>query len=208
MRKLYNYKVSGNCHKIRIMLGLLDLEYEKVTIDLTKKDHLAPEFLAINPMHKVPVLDDNGVVLADSSAILVYLARTYKAGHQWYPTSPQAMAEIQKWLSFAVNEVFNGLALSRALVIFNRPLDRNFHNTIAHGALAILEQRLTEREWLALDQPTIADIACYPYAAVVEEGELSLEPYPAVRAWIDRLEAIENFAPMPRRAIENPHDDG
>ncbi|MGI9464057.1 MAG: glutathione S-transferase family protein [Aestuariivirgaceae bacterium] len=195
MRKLYDFAPSGNCHKIRMMLSMLGLEYEKQSINLLKGEQNAPEFLKLNPRHKVPVLVDDSVVLSDSAAILIYLVRKY-GREDWYPDEPEAMAEIQKWLSFSVNEVFNGLALSRAMVIFNRPMDAKAIHKVADIALDTLETRLKQAEWLALERPTIADIACYPYTAAIGEGNISLEPYPAIRAWLARVEALPGFVAM------------
>ncbi|MEC9367460.1 MAG: glutathione S-transferase family protein [Pseudomonadota bacterium] len=195
MRKLYDFPPSGNCHKIRMMLSILGLEYERVHMDLLAKEQMAPEFLALNPMHKVPVLVDGDLVLRDSSAILVYLARRY-AGTRWYPDDADGMGEVQQWLSLAVNEIFHGLGISRALVIFNRQGDHAGAAALANATLAILEQRLEKHDWLALDRPTIADIACYPYTALVEEGNVPLAPYPAVRKWLARVEALPGYVAM------------
>jgi len=196
MRKLYDFPPSGNCHKIRIMLSMLGLSYETETVDLLKDEQKTPAFLKLNPMHKVPVLDDDGLILSDSVAILIYLVRKY-GREDWYPDEPAAMAEIQKWLSFSVNEVFNGLALARAMVIFNRPLDVEAIHKTANIALKTLESRLTDAGWLALDRPTIADIACYPYTASIEEGNISLEPYSAIRGWLTQVEELPGFVAMP-----------
>ncbi|MGE3626365.1 MAG: glutathione S-transferase family protein [Hyphomicrobiales bacterium] len=195
MRKLYDFALSGNCHKIRMMLSILGLDYEMVSLDLLKRDQFAPGFLKLNPMHKVPVLDDDGFVLRDSSAILVYLARKY-AGTEWYPDDPEGMGEVQQWLSLAVNEIFNGLAISRALIIFKREGDHAGAVALANATLGIMEQRLAKHDWLALDRASIADIACYPYTALVEEGHVPLEPYPGVRRWIARVEALPGYVPM------------
>lgn len=196
MRTLYDFPPSGNCHKIRIMLSMLGLDYDTVTIDLLKGEQRAPAFLELNPRHKVPVLDDEGVIVADSAAILIYLSRKY-GRDDLYPNEPEAMAEIQKWLSFSVNEVFNGLALSRARVIFKRDVDAEPLHAVAFNALKTMESQLKQADWLALGQPTIADIACYPYTAAIGEADLSLEPYPAIRAWLARLEALPGFVAMP-----------
>lgn len=195
MKKLYDFELSGNCQKIRMMLSFLGLEYERVNMNILKKDQMSPEFLKLNPLHKVPVLDDNGFIIRDSVAILIYLARKYDK-NEWYPNEPEAMGEIQQWLSFSVNEVFNGLAISRAIIIFKRALDLDNARSIARTALDEMERQLTDHNWLALDQFTIADIACYPYTALIHEGELSLDDYPAIRAWCKRIEALPNYTAM------------
>ena len=129
-------------------------------------------------------------------AILIYLTRKY-GKPEWYPDDPRQMAEIQQWLSFSVNEVFNGLAMSRAIIIFNRDTDLTQPHAIAEIALTQLEWRLANHEWLALDRFTIADLACYPYAALVHEGNLSVVTYPAVKAWFKRIEALPDYVAMP-----------
>jgi len=179
------------------MLAMLGLGYESETIDLLKGDQNTPAFLELNPMHKVPVLDDDGLILSDSAAILIYLARTY-GREDLYPDKPADMAAIQRWLSFSVNEVFNGLALARAMVIFNRQLDADATHAIADIALNTLEAQLTLTPWLALDRATIADIACYPYTAAIGEGNISLEPFPAIRDWVTRAEDLPGFIAMPK----------
>lgn len=193
--KLYDFEHSGNCHKIRMMLSYLEIEYERVNIDLLQGDQQTASFLALNPMHKVPVLDDGGLVIRDSAAILIYLARKY-GKEEWCPDSPEAMAEIQQWLSFSVNEVFHGLAISRAIIIFNRDMDLETPHAIARTALDILENHLKDNQWLALGAFTIADIACYPYTALIHEGDIHLDEYPGIRAWLKRVEQRPGLAPM------------
>ena len=194
--KLYDFTLSGNCQKIRMMLAMLGIDYETQTISLLDKDQFSPEFLAINPFHKVPVIDDAGFLLRDSAAILIYLARKY-GKPEWHPDDPAQIAEIQQWLSFSVNEGFNGFAMARALIIFKRPGDHDAAVELSRQGLDIMEQHLKDRDWLALGRMTIADIACYPYTALIEEGHVSLEPYPAVRAWIARVEGLPGYVPMP-----------
>ena len=194
--RLYDFPSSGNCHKIRIMLSLLGLDYETRRINLLKGEQMSADFLRLNPLHKVPVLDDGGVIITDSAAILIYLARKHGRS-DLYPEDALGMAEIQKWLSFSANEVFNGLALSRAMVIFNRDQDQEALNAVARKTLEVFEAHLGGNQWMALSRMTIADIACYPYTAGIEEGEIPLEPYANIRAWLARCEAIPGFVPMP-----------
>ena len=193
--KLYDFELSGNCHKIRMMLSFLNIDYEKINIDLRTKDQFDTDFVALNPLHKVPVLDDDGFVIRDSVAILIYLARQYGKS-DWYPDDPRQMAEIQQWLSLSVNEVFNGLAMSRAIIIFKRDLDLDGPRAIATIALGLMEDRLQDHDWLALDRFTLADLACYPYTALVHEGHVSLQQYPGIRAWFKRIEALPQYTAM------------
>ena len=194
--KLYDFALSGNCQKIRMMLAMLGIDYETQSIGLLDKEQFSPEFLKLNPLHKVPVIDDDGFLLRDSAAILIYLARKY-GKPEWHLDDPAEIAQIQQWLSFSVNEVFNGFAMARALIIFKRPGDHETAVELSRQGLDVMEQHLKDHDWLALDRMTIADIACYPYTALIEEGHVSLDPYPAVQAWIARIEALPGYVPMP-----------
>lgn len=196
MMTLYDFELSGNCHKIRMMLSFLGIQYQRIDIDLRRKDQMDPEFIALNRLHKVPVLVDEGFVLRDSAAILIYLARKY-GKPDWYPDSAYDMAEIQQWLSFSVNEVFNGLAMARAIVIFKRDFPLQLAQAMTDVALDLLESQLLDNEWLALDRFTLADIACYPYTALVHEGGVALDQFPAIRAWFNRIEALPDYVAMP-----------
>ena len=196
MITLYDFELSGNCHKIRMMLAFLGLEYKRIDMDLRKNDQMNSDFITLNRLHKVPVLVDDEFILRDSAAIMIYLARKY-GKPEWYPESPAEMAEIQQWLSFSVNEVFNGLAMSRAIVIFNRDFDLKLAHAITDVALDLLEFRLKDHEWLALDRFTLADVACYPYTALVHEGSISLDEFPSIRAWFKRVESLPNYVAMP-----------
>ena len=202
--KLYDFELSGNCHKVRMMLSLLDLEYEKVGVDLRKKEQIRPEFAALNPLRKVPVLVDGDVVVRDSAAILVYLARRY-GRDEWFPDDPTGMAEVQQWLSFSVHEVFNGLAMARAIVIFKRDFDPKLAHALSAFALEQLEFRLRNHEWLALDRFTLADLVCYPYTGLIHEANLTLDDYPTTRAWCMRMEAMPGYVAMP--GLPYPHKD-
>ncbi len=194
--KLYDFELSGNCHKIRMLLSMLGQDAAKIDIDLRHKDQFDSDFVALNPLHNVPVLDDNGLILRDSAAIMVYLVRTC-GKTEWYPDDPAEMADIQQWLSFSVHEVINGLGLVRANVIFKRGMDPEPLEAAASAALDMLEHRLTDHEWLALDRFTIADLGCYPYTALSHEGGMDLTKWPAVQAWCRRIEALPGYVSMP-----------
>lgn len=196
MIQLYDFELSGNCHKIRMMLSFLGLEYTKIDIDLRTKMHMDSDFIALNRLHKVPVLIDGDLILRDSSAILIYLARRY-GGTEWYPEGAVEMAEVQQWLSFSVNEIFNGLAMVRAIRIFNREFDLKTANNFSESALDMLEFRLNDHAWLALDRFTIADLSCYPYAALIHEGGVSLDSFPSLREWFERIESMPGYVAMP-----------
>lgn len=193
--KLYDMELSGNCYKIRLLCGLLGIDYERVPIDLMQGQHKAEAFLQLNPRGQIPVLDDDGLLIWDSSAILVYLARQY-GGEQWLPLAAPAMATVMQWLSLAQNELLYGLARARAAKKFNRPWDQDQCRQHGRQGLQVLEQRLANNAWLAGPQPTIADIACYPYVALAPEGGVELAEFPAVLAWIEHIRALPGYVGM------------
>ena len=192
--KLYYATVSGNSHKVRILLALLKVAHEKVVIDIGKREHKAPSFLKINPRGEVPALEDGGVVLWDSAACLVYIARKY-GGEQWLPAAPAALAEVMQWLALAASEIQFGLQYARRGVQQGRWTAGNLEQSQALGrvALAVIEQRLRENDWLALGRPTIADVACFPYVETAPEAKVPLEPYPQAIAWLARCKALPGW---------------
>lgn len=194
--KLYDVDVSGNSYRIRLMLSLLGLKHELQTVNLMQGEQRQEWFLELNPRGQVPTLDDNGKVVWDSLAILVYLARKY-GGEKWLPTDAEAMAEILQWLAVMENETLYGLAKARVICKFKRPGNLEEAQALGRKALAVLEQRLAEHQWLALDRLTIADIGCFPYVALAPEGDIPLEPYANVRQWVERIKALPGFVGMP-----------
>ena len=194
MIRLYGAPLSGNAYKARLLLVLLGLEFEEVVINLQTGEHRTESFLALNPRGQIPTLVDGEVTVWDSQAVLVYLARRY--GEAWLPVEPVAMAEVMQWLAVAENELLFGLARARAVKVFGRDFDLASCQAYGRAGLGVLEQRLAGHQWLAAGKPTIADIACMPYAALSYMGDIPLDDYPAVRAWIDRIRALPGFVPM------------
>lgn len=194
--KLYDMELSGNCYKVRLLCALLGLQYELVPVDLWKGEHKTADFLQKNPRGQVPVLEDGGTLVWDSSAILLYLARRY-GGEDWLPLDAEAMAAVMQWLSVSQNEILYGLGRARAAKKFNRPW--NVEECQEHGrqGLAALERHLAKNPWLAGEHVTIADIACYPYVALAPESGVPLADYPAVRQWLERIQALPGYITMP-----------
>jgi glutathione S-transferase len=192
---LHRMALSGHSHRVETFLHLLQLPYTAVDVDLRGGAHKAPAFLAMNPFGQVPVLQDGDLTLADSNAILVYLAMRYGPAH-WYPTDPVGAARVQRWLSVAAGELAHGAALARGAVLFQRPVDTAPLIARAHALLALMEQTLGPTPFLTGEQPTIADIAHYSYTARAPEGNISLENYPNVRGWLARMEALPGFLPF------------
>jgi glutathione S-transferase len=195
---LHGFARSGHAHRVELFLSLLGLPFERIDVDLAGGAHKRPEFLAMNAFGQVPVLQDGPFTLADANAILVYLARKYGAGHaiDWLPEVPQAMAEVQRWLSVAAGPLAFGPARARLKVVFKADVDADDARTRAAQLLAVMDGELARRPWLAGDAPTLADVANYSYVAHAPDGHVSLEPYPNVRAWLARIEALPGFVPM------------
>lgn len=198
--KFYHFPLSGHSHRAQLMLSLLGLKPDEHFVDLANGAQKAPEFLALNKFGQVPVIDDNGVVIADSTAILVYLAKTYDPSGKWLPADPVIAAEVQRWLSTASGQINNGPARARLITVFGAAFDPQDTIERAHAVLKIIDEHLQGREFLAADHPTIADVAAYSYIAHAPEGNVSLSQYPNVLAWLDRIEALQGFVPMPRTA--------
>jgi glutathione S-transferase len=194
--KLYDFELSGNCYRVRLLLALLGLKHEVVTVNLAKGENREPWFLELNPRGQVPTLDDGGTVVWDSMAILVYLARKY-GGEKWLPMDPRGMAEVMQWLALMENEVLYGLARARVICKFKRPGNLEEAQQLGRKGLDVLEQRLAAHQWLALDHMTIADVGCFPYVALASEGGIPLDPYANVRRWIERIKALQGFVSMP-----------
>lgn len=186
---------SGHCHKVRMMLSLLGLEYQSYVINSSGKEHKQEPFLRLNPFGQVPVLVDDEISLRDSQAILVYLARKY-GGDKWLPLDPVGLAEVTAWLFTSANEITRGPNTTRLRLKFNAPVDYEAAMKVSEDVIALMENHLKHNEWLAMGRPTIADIACYPYLALAKEGEIDLAKYGAIQAWFKRIRALPGYVGM------------
>lgn len=197
--KLYHFPLSGHAHRARLFLSLLGLPHEVVDVDLKSGEHKTPAFLTMNPFGQVPVLEDDGEFIADSNAILVYLAK--RSGRsEWLPEDARGAAQVQRWLSVAAGELAYGPAAARLITVFGRDFNPDEVLARAHTLLQRMEQHLSGREWLVGDHPTIADVAQYSYLAGAPEGNVDLSGYPAVNALLRRIEALPGFIPFPQTA--------
>ena len=196
--RLHWHPLSGHSHRVRLMLSLLGRGAELAEVDLKAGAHKAPDFLRLNLFGQVPVLEDNGEVIADSNAILVYLALRYDQSGRWYPRDPVLAARVQRWLSVAAGQLAAGPMATRLATVFGATVDRDRAESVSASLFGVLEAELKERKFLAGTDPTIADIALYTYTAHAPEGGISLDPYPSIRAWLARVEALDGFVPMQR----------
>lgn len=194
--KLYHHPLSGHAHRARLFLSLIGIPAELVEVDLAKGAHKAPEFLSLNRFGQVPVLDDNGTVIADSAAILVYIARKHGLT-DWLPTDPAGAAAVQRWLSVAAGQIAFGPAAARLITVFGAGFNADEVIGRAHAVLKTIEEELAGQQWIiGGDRPTIADVALYSYIARAPEGNVDLAPYANVAGWLGRVEALPGFVPF------------
>jgi glutathione S-transferase len=138
-------------------------------------------------------MEVEGKIFWDSAAHLVYIARKY-GGELWLPTDPLGMAEVMQWIAMAQSEIYFGLQWARGVLVYGRrPGSLADYQTDGRKGLEVLQKNLERGNWLALDRPTIADVACYPYVKRAPQGGIPLEPYPAVTAWLARCEALPGW---------------
>jgi glutathione S-transferase len=202
MIRLYNYELSGNCYKLRLLMNMLGVAYEKVPVDFYPgKQHKSPDFLEINPFGQLPVLEDGDLRLRDAQAILVYLAARYDAKRTWYPENAQTMGRIAMWLSTA-DDITRTASAARLHDALGYELDVESARRGAHQVFRVIDEHLSDMEtvsqhWLAATHPTIADLACFPYIAMSGEGGISRDDYPAIGRWIERIRRLPGFIGMP-----------
>ena len=185
--RIHHFAKSGHAHRALVFAKLAGIAHEVVPFALAAGAHKSSEFLAMNPNGQVPVLEDGDVVVSDSNAILVYLAQKYAP--DWMPSDAVGEANVQRWFTLAAGEIAFGSCAARLITVFGAPMDPAVAAATAEKAMQKLEYGLKDSDWLVGERPTIADVASYTYTAHAPEGNVSLEPYPNVRAWLARLEA-------------------
>lgn len=195
--KLYHLALSGHAHRAVLFLSLLGHKAELIEVDLAKGEHRTPHYLKLNPFGQVPVLDDDGFVVNDSNAILVYLA-TKLGRKDWLPDDLQTVARIQKWLSVAAGEIAYGPCAARLITVFGADFRADEVIARAHRILTLIEQELGQHPFMTGATPTIADVALYSYIAGAPEGNVDLMPYANVRQWLARIEALPGFVAFPK----------
>lgn len=203
MIKLYDYELSGNCYKIRLLMSILGVDYISVAVDFYPgREHKSDWFLKINPLGQLPVIDDDGFVLRDAQAILVYIASKYDQTGAWYPRDePALLGEISQWLAFADSITASASAARLHDGLFYE-LDVEAARADAHRLFRILDEHLwfgeqEGRDWIcSAAHPSIADIAVLPYVLLSEEGGISRQDYPAIRRWCDRVKRLRGFVVM------------
>ncbi|MBU2986275.1 glutathione S-transferase [Saccharophagus degradans] len=191
--KLYRHPLSGHCHRVQLMMSLLDIPYETIDLDMDNGAHKTPSYLKISPFGQVPAIDDNGITLTDSNAIIIYLEKKYNNDYEWYPQDPVQAAEVQRWLSVAAGEIAYGPNAARLAKVFGANIDYEIAQRKTYTLFTVLERILNTRNYLAGNTITVADVAGYSYISLAPEGDISLESYPGIRAWLERIESQPRF---------------
>lgn len=193
MITLYDMPLALSCYKVRLLLLLLGVEYRREPIDLLENEHKTPEFLELNPFGQLPVMTEGALVLRDSQTILVWIARKH-GGDAWMPSDPDEEAIVNGWLSAAAYEIRLGPYDARLAKLFPwLCVNAETVNERSDIALKLYDERLSDRDWIALDRPTVADVAAFPAIAQCGDGEISLEGYDAVQAWLGRMRGLSGF---------------
>jgi glutathione S-transferase len=194
---LYNSQVSGNCYKVRLLLAHLGIPFERQEVDVVDRSS-RPQLLGDkNPAQRVPTLIlDDGRPLAESGAILWYFGE----GTRFVPDDPYERAQVLQWMFFEQYDHEPAIAVVRFLIAYSgrEPDPALIEQRTKQGyrALDAMEGHLAGRDWLVGDGITLADIALYAYTHVAEEGGFSLDGYPAISAWLDRVAAEPGHVPI------------
>jgi glutathione S-transferase len=199
MISVHGFSLSGNCHKVKLLLQQLGRDYRWVETDSAHGATRTPGYLAKNPNGKVPMLElDDGRILVESNAILCWLAE----GTQFLPADPWQKAQALAWMFFEQYSHEPYVAVARFICGWT-PIDSPRRADLpklrerGHSALAVMERHLSAHDWFTGDDYGIADIALHAYTCVATHGGIALDAYPALRAWLARVEATPGFVPMP-----------
>jgi glutathione S-transferase len=196
--RLYDFLDSGNGYKVRLLLAQLRIPYELVEVDILRGQTRTPEFLARNPNGRIPLLEyEAGRYLAESDAILFYLAE----GTPFLPSGRLGRAQVLQWMFFEQYSHEPNVATSRFWLRHEGDLDARREaleqkRRAGHAALGVMEGYLARRSFFVGDRYSIADIALYAYTHVADEGGFDLAPYPAIRAWLDRVRSQPGHVSM------------
>lgn len=194
--KLYSFRLSGHSHRVSLFLSLLDVAHDDIEVNLGDGAHKRPDFLKLNAFGQVPVLDDDGVIVPDANAILVYLAKKF-ARTDWLPEDPAGAAAVQRWLSVAAGQLAHGPAQARLITVFKAPLRPEEVIPRAHAILRLIDEQLGATAFICGGTPTIADVALYSYVARAPEGNVALTDYAHIQRWLAAIEALPGFLEFP-----------
>ena len=186
---LYDSPPSGNAYKVRLLLAHLGIRYERRFVDVVDRTNKRDELAELNPTRRVPTLVlDDGRALAESAAILWYLGD----GTRFVPADPYERAQVMQWMSFELCDHLPGFAVARFLITYSGRPEQYAdliaeRRKLAQRALGVMERHLDARAFFVGDALSLADVALYAYTHRADEANVELEPYAAVRGWLDRV---------------------
>lgn len=196
--KIYGDTKSGNCYKLKLICGLLAIEYEWIPVDILRGETRTENFLKLNPNGQIPVcVTDSGEVLTESNAILYYLAQD---SHYW-PADRLAQTRVMEWLFFEQYSHEPSIAVARFIKFYqempeHRRQEYDVKIKAGYRALDVMERHLDQRQYLVIDHCSIADISLFAYTHVAHEGGFDLSTYPAITTWISRMGELDGYLGM------------
>lgn len=196
--QFYDVPKSGHCHRVRLAASLMGLKTDLVAVMDMEGQRQGAAYLAINPLGQVPAMVDGDITVRDSIAIIQYLERVYAADQGWMPTDPAERAQVDEWFAIAAGVMFRGPNMARLIKLFKIPGDHDAAKAVSEKLFDLMEKHLQTRTWLVGDRATLADVACYSYVAVANEGELDLAPYPNINIWLASVQGLDGFVDIPR----------
>lgn len=196
MIRLHDFELSGSCYKIRLLLNMLSVPYEKVSVDYVGQQHESADYLELNPFGELPILEDGSLRLRNAQAILTYIARKYDKFGTWYPTEADSAAKVHQWLATAGGDLMH-VAQARSVKLFHHSANLGDLLALSHRVLRVLDGHLENRKWLELGRPTIADVACFPHVALSTDAGVEIAGYKHVLEWVERFKTIPGFLSMP-----------
>jgi glutathione S-transferase len=196
--KIYGDAKSGNCYKLKLLCALLSIEHEWIAVDILRGESRSDEFLAMNPNGQIPVcITDDGAIVTQSNAILYYLGQ----GSDYWPDDLLEQTRVLEWQFFEQYTHEPSIAVARFIKFYEGlPADRqdeyNAKLKAGYRALEVMENRLQAQDYLATDKISLADVSLYAYTHVAHEGGFDLLSYPAIRAWISRVQSLPAYRSM------------
>jgi len=201
--KIYGDVHPGNCYKLKLLCSLLSIQHEWIAVDILKGESQTPEFLKLNPNGKIPLLvTDKGECLAESNAILFYLARN----SDLLPDDALQQARVLQWQFFEQYSHEPYIAVARFIALYlgmpeHRKAEYESKQAGGNQALAVMEEQLQKSPFLVGGQCTIADISLYAYTHVASEGGFDLTSYPAISRWLNRIQSLDGYVGMDDQAF-------
>ncbi|GAB1541505.1 glutathione S-transferase family protein [Scytonema sp. NUACC21] len=195
MLRLYEFNLSGNCYKVRLLMKQLEIAFERVELDFIKKENRNIEFLNKNPQSRVPVLElESGEFLLESNAIMFYLSK----GTQLFPDDRLEQSKVMQWLFFEQYSLMPYIGSCRYwMTILNKA--NEFHDVIAekqksgYAALSVMEQHLHSQDFFVGNRYTIADICLFAYTHIAHESGYNISEFSAIQAWIERVKSQPHY---------------